>query len=242
MITHGKCTYCSRCFSSSMMARHLDSCKVREDSFSPSRPFLREDDKKVQTTDDDVVLLLKVSSKYFPEYWLFIETYGVCKLIDIDSFLRNIWLECCGHLSCFTINNERYEVQPDPMFNSRSMRVRLNKILQLGMIFEYVYDYGSSTELVIKVVSSRCGRIKKGKEEPVRLIAGNDPIVFKCHSCKQAKATNICTICLYEKNRQWASLCENCMKQHECKEKMFLPIVNSPRSGECGYTGESGNK
>jgi hypothetical protein len=170
MITHGKCTYCSRCFSSSMMARHLDSCKVREDSFSLSRSFLREDDKKIQRTDDDAVLLLKVSSKYFPEYWLFIETYGVCKLIDIDYFLRNIWLECCGHLSCFTINNEHYEIQPDPMFNSRSMRVRLNKILQLGMIFEYVYDYGSSTELVIKVISSRCGSIKKEKEEPFDLL------------------------------------------------------------------------
>jgi hypothetical protein len=241
MMTHGKCTYCSRYFSSSMMARHLDSCKVREDSFSPSRSFLREDDKKMQTVDNDAVLLLKVSSKYSPEYWLFIETYGVCKLIDIDYFLRNIWLECCGHLSCFTINNEHYEIQPDPMFNSRSMRVRLNKILQQGMIFEYVYDYGSSTALVIKVVSSRCGRIKKDKEEPVQLIARNDPIIFKCHSCKRAKATNICTICLYEKNRQRASLCENYMKQHECKEEMFLPIVNSPRSGECGYTGESGN-
>jgi hypothetical protein len=240
-MTHGKCTYCSRYFSSSMMARHLDSCKVREDSFSPSRSFLREDDKKMQTVDNDAVLLLKVSSKYSPEYWLFIETYGVCKLIDIDYFLRNIWLECCGHLSCFTINNEHYEIQPDPMFNSRSMRVRLNKILQQGMIFEYVYDYGSSTALVIKVVSSRCGRIKKDKEEPVQLIARNDPIIFKCHSCKRAKATNICTICLYEKNRQRASLCENYMKQHECKEEMFLPIVNSPRSGECGYTGESGN-
>jgi hypothetical protein len=218
MMTHGKCTYCSRYFSSSMMARHLDSCKVREDSFSPSRSFLREDDKKMQTVDNDAVLLLKVSSKYSPEYWLFIETYGVCKLIDIDYFLRNIWLECCGHLSCFTINNEHYEIQPDPMFNSRSMRVRLNKILQQGMIFEYVYDYGSSTALVIKVVSSRCGRIKKDKEEPVQLIARNDPIIFKCHSCKRAKATNICTICLYEKNRQRASLCENYMKQHECKE------------------------
>jgi hypothetical protein len=217
-MTHGKCTYCSRYFSSSMMARHLDSCKVREDSFSPSRSFLREDDKKMQTVDNDAVLLLKVSSKYSPEYWLFIETYGVCKLIDIDYFLRNIWLECCGHLSCFTINNEHYEIQPDPMFNSRSMRVRLNKILQQGMIFEYVYDYGSSTALVIKVVSSRCGRIKKDKEEPVQLIARNDPIIFKCHSCKRAKATNICTICLYEKNRQRASLCENYMKQHECKE------------------------
>jgi hypothetical protein len=61
------------------------------------------------TTQRYIVYLLKVSSKYFPEYWFFIEADGMCKLEDIDSLLRDMWLECCGHLSCFTINNQRYE-------------------------------------------------------------------------------------------------------------------------------------
>lgn len=32
-------------------------------------------------------------------------------------------------------------------------------------------------------------------------------------------------------------LCESCAKNHECDEDMFLPVLNSPRTGVCGYTG-----
>ena len=127
------------------------------------------------------------------------------------------------------------------------------------MIFEYTYDFGSSTELIIKVVSAndslndnnigspdtkaskipRHAREKKGKDKmlpPVKLIARNDSIVFTCDACKQAIATNICAIFSMKKAER-TSLCENCTKHHKCGEDMFLPIVNSPRSGECGYTG-----
>jgi hypothetical protein len=236
-LTLGQCAYCSGSFSGTIMARHLESCKVRHTSSSPqSRDkeyiLLRNNN----TTQHHIVYLLKVSSKYFPEYWLFIEADGMCKLEDIDSLLRDMWLECCGHLSCFTINNQRYEIQPDPWFISRSMRVRLNKILKPSMIFEYVYDYGSSTELIFKVISSTPGKIKKGRK-PIRLVAKNDPILFLCHTCKKATATSICSICRSERSIKQASFCDNCLKLHECGENMALPIVNSPRSGECGYTG-----
>jgi hypothetical protein len=32
------------------------------------------------------------------------------------------------------------------------------------------------------------------------------------------------------------NFCETCLKQHE--HEMALPITNSPRNGECGYSGE----
>jgi hypothetical protein len=235
-ITYGKCIYCSGSFSGTSMAHHLELCKARK-ALSP-RLLLRNNNKDTDSLQHDVIFLLKVSSKYSPEYWLFMETDGICKLVDIDSFLRDMWLECCGHLSCFTINNQRYEIQPDPLFSSRSMRVKLNKILKPGMVFEYVYDYGSSTDLIFKIISSRPGKINKG-EDPIQLVARNDPILFQCIKCKKARATNICTICISEKDRKRASFCDNCLKQHKCGEDMALPIVNSPRSGECGYTGDS---
>jgi len=31
-------------------------------------------------------------------------------LTDLDGFLRDIWLECCGHLSAFDIGTVRYEL------------------------------------------------------------------------------------------------------------------------------------
>lgn len=65
------------------------------------------------------------------------------------------------------------------------MQISVNKILKEGMIFEYTYDFGSSTELIIKIVSAndslndnnigspdtkaskipRLAREKKGKEK-----------------------------------------------------------------------------
>ncbi len=40
------------------------------------------------------------------------------------------------------------------MYSTKSMQISVNKILKEGMIFEYTYDFGSSTELIIKVVSA----------------------------------------------------------------------------------------
>ena len=46
---------------------------------------------------------LKVWAAYNPAYWLFLEMDHSAKLEDLDHFLRETWLECCGHLSTFTI-------------------------------------------------------------------------------------------------------------------------------------------
>jgi hypothetical protein len=102
-----------------------------------------------------------------------------------------------------------------------------------GMNIHYVYDYGSSTELVLNVISYIPGRIS-GKK--VKLARNNGPI-FKCAKCKKEIATKICTVCIHEKDRSRASFCNNCVDLHSCGEEMALPIVNSPRSGECGYEG-----
>ena len=145
----------------------------------------------------------------------------------------------------------------------KSMREVVNRIFRQGMIFEYTYDFGSSTELLIKVVSatspskddeeavqhigkSRKVRVVKGRDKDkikvhspsVSLAARNDPVLFMCHAYRRLEATSICTICLYEESRKGASLCDGCVEHHKCGEDMFLPIVNSPRSGECGYTGK----
>ncbi len=41
--------------------------------------------------------------------------------------------------------------------------------------------------------------------------------------------------CLYDGRRGY--LCEACLADHECDEEMFMPLVNSPRTGVCGYVG-----
>jgi hypothetical protein len=223
-----------------MMTRHLGSCEKRKNYFLEMNKNINKKSKS-DHDNKNIIFLLSISSKYYPEYWMFVEVDGRSKLKAIDNFLRETWLECCGHLSSFTIKGTRYESQldpfPDPFFNenSKTMAQITSNIFQPGMNIDYIYDYGSSTELVLKVISDIPGKIsEKGK---VKLVARNNEFVFKCTRCKKEIATKICTVCIYEKDRNRASFCNNCINLHRCGEEMALPIVNSPRSGECGYTG-----
>jgi Zn finger protein HypA/HybF involved in hydrogenase expression len=74
------------------------------------------------------------------------------------------------------------------------------------------------------------GTLKKGK---VEILARNETPQIKCDQCEKP-ATTICTECLYD-GGGW--LCDDCASTHGCDEDMFLPLVNSPRAGVCGYTG-----
>jgi hypothetical protein len=172
---------------------------------------------------------------------MFLEVEGTTRLKAIDKFLRNTWLEYCLHLSMFTIKGERYESQPDPtpdpFFNTNSKTIALDveSVFQPGINIDYVHDHVSSTELLLKIISDRSGKITgKGK---IKLVARNNEIIFKGTKCKKETATKICTVCILEKDRTRASFCDNCVDLHKCGEEIALPIINSPRSGECGYEG-----
>jgi len=148
----------------------------------------------------------------------------------LDSFLRRTWLECCGHMSAFTVGRKRYSVGPMEEFGEVGMNVALGEVLRPGMTFNHEYDFGTTTELALKVVSEGEGEIA---EESVRLLARDDPPPITCESCGKI-ATKVCTQCIYEGDG-W--LCNACARKHKCDEDMFLPVVNSPRVGVCGYTG-----
>jgi hypothetical protein len=81
---------------------------------------------------------------------------GKTTLDELDNYLRAIWLECCGHLSSFDIG----EISDTQLFDDgmawreeRSMDVRLDKVLAAGMEIPYEYDFGTTTELVIRVAA-----------------------------------------------------------------------------------------
>jgi hypothetical protein len=80
------------------MARHLKSCKARDE----------ENDKlaikgATKGSASRTILHLLVEGLYLPMYWMHIEIPANATLQDLDDFLRQIWLECCGHLSSFEI-------------------------------------------------------------------------------------------------------------------------------------------
>jgi hypothetical protein len=161
-------------------------------------------------------------------------------LKGLDMFLRDIWLECCGHMSAFTIGETRYITGAgiDAMWvdmgfvprGEESMDVTLGEVLHPGMKFYHEYDFGTTTELTLKVLSEREGRTR-GKS--ARILGRNEPPLIPCESCGKA-ATQVCSECIWS-GKGW--LCDGCAGKHECGEEMLLPVVNSPRVGMCGYTG-----
>jgi len=215
-VSSGKCNYCEEVFSKMSIKKHLDKCE-----------------KRPQSEKKEEYFILSVQDAYRKEYWLYLKVQANQTLEALDQFLRDIWLECCGHLSSFEIDGVEYISQDIEDFGfgikRETMKVKLNKVLFEGVQFEYTYDFGSSTILKLKVVTKETSaKIKDGIEPMAR----NLPPEFKC-SCEK-EATQVCTQCLYE-GEAW--FCEECAKEHECGEEMCSPIVNSPRTGVCGYCG-----
>ena len=80
------------------------------------------------------------------------------------------------------------------------------------------------------MVSELKGSIKKGK---VEILARNEAPQIICDQCGMP-ATTICPECIYDE-KGW--LCDACAEEHDCDLGVFLPLVNSPRTGVCGYEG-----
>jgi hypothetical protein len=192
------------------MTKHLQSClgktQIDEEYMKGSSPSLK-------------FFHLLVEGHDLPEYWLHLKVSSHARFDDLDNFLRDIWLECCGHLSAFSIGKE--EVRKSK---------KLEYVLQPEMQLIYRYDFGSTTELTVKVISEFKSNMKTGE---VEILARNDPPKIKCSYCDNL-ATRICTECIYG-DAGW--LCDACAEDHKCGEDMLLSVVNSPRTGVCGYTG-----
>src|SRR4030043_1347831 len=206
----GTCALCKSAFGKSAMTKHLQSCMEKG----------QIDEKFTKGSSSSLKFFhLLVEGHHLPEYWMHVKVSSHARFEDLDNFLRKIWLECCGHMSAFRIGRE--EVKKSK---------KLEYVLHPGMRLNYEYDFGSTTELMVKVVSEFKSNIKTGE---VGILARNDPPQIKCSHCDNL-ATTICTECIYE-DAGW--LCNDCAEDHECGEDMLLPVVNSPRTGVCGYTG-----
>ncbi|GFP19001.1 hypothetical protein HKBW3S03_00505 [Candidatus Hakubella thermalkaliphila] len=221
-MSEGKCSFCNATFSKAAMTRHLKSCKQRK--AASETPAEKRNLQKTKSFH------LVVEGRDLPEYWMHLCAPANATLEDLDDFLRDIWLECCGHLSAFTIEGTIYSISPMREYEERGMKIRLGDILGPGMKFYHEYDFGTTTDLTLRVVSELEG---EAKSKSMQLLARNDPPPIACESCGKI-ATLVCTECIWS-GGGW--LCDECAREHECGEEMFLPVVNSPRVGMCGYAG-----
>ena len=219
--SEGICRFCLKKFSGAGMGRHLTACKTRKDKNALE---LKQGPKKYK------IYHIKISE--YKWYWLHIEIPASATLYDLDEFLRGIWLECCGHMSGFTIRGVKYDDERllDEFSSwdipSQSMNKRLYSVLKVKDAFSYEYDFGSTTYLEGHVLAVREGYFG---EDKIRILARNNPYVFECDHCGKT-ATNTCLECE-------EFVCDQCLDLHECGDEMMLDVVNSPRMGVCGYGG-----
>lgn len=161
-----------------------------------------------------------------PIYWLYLSVPFKSELEDLDSFLREFWLECCGHLSQFTIDHERYSsnFQLNSGFDESSMSIPSEEVFMPGLKFTHEYDFGSTIELLLEVV----GLIKSVGSKEIDIIVQNQEPEFKCASCgKKAEMIS---------GSEGECFCKACVDEED-DELYLLPLVNSPRTGVCGYVG-----
>ena len=97
--SRGDCVYCGKEMTRGGMARHLPTCAKRQEMAAEAEKTTRQ---------RETLYHLQIQDAYSGYFWLHLEMRGGATLKDLDAYLRAIWLECCGHLSQFTIGPWRY--------------------------------------------------------------------------------------------------------------------------------------
>ena len=92
--SRGKCAFCGREMTRGGLVRHLKACPQREEATRAANQ---------EPGQEQILYHLQVQDAWRGDFWLHLEMRGSATLADLDHYLRAIWLECCGHLSQFSV-------------------------------------------------------------------------------------------------------------------------------------------
>ena len=215
--SRGKCAFCGREMTKGGLARHLSACSEREEAIDAANQ---------KPGNGQVLCHLQAKDAWAGDFWLHLEMDGSATLAHLDHYLRAIWLECCGHLSRFSIGGWSGD--------EISMGTRIERAFRPGTELTHIYDFGTESVTLIRMVGVREG--KPQTSHPIFLMARNNPPEAFCMECKQP-ASWLCIECLYDTD-ETGTLCDEHAQAHPHDaygEPMAL--ANSPRVGLCGYAG-----
>src|SRR5260370_404577 len=146
----GRCALCGHETTKAHMGRHLARC--------PHRP-----EQVTGTGRSETLLHLRIQDGYGGAFWLDVEVRSDCTLGDVDTYLRAIWLECCGHLSKFSVGGWG----GTDIAKSR----RVQAVLADGAELTHIYDFGTESVTRISAVGRRAA--VPLSRRPVTLMARN---------------------------------------------------------------------
>lgn len=213
----GTCAHCGLEMVKSGVTRHLATCAAWNELVA------KADNKKGA---NEKLYRLRIRAEGLPSFWLDLEMRGQAKLKDLDKYLRAIWLECCNHNSEFSLGGWQGHKIP--------MSRRIEDVFELGTELTHIYDFGTSSETLIKAVDVREG--KPVTSHPITLLVRNVMPETECLDCEKP-AKWLCMECLIE-DGEWTTLCDKHAKSHPHKDYgKPIALVNSPRLGMCGYVG-----
>jgi hypothetical protein len=213
----GQCGFCGREMTKGGLARHLTTCPQRAEAIGAAGE---------KPGKEQALYHLQVQDAWQGDFWLHLEMNGSATLADLDHYLRAIWLECCGHLSRFSVGGWSGAEIPK--------KTKAAQVFEPGVELTHIYDFGTSSETLIKVIATRKGTPLT--VHSIALMARNDPPEVHCVECGQP-ASWLCLECLYELDEP-GILCDQHAEAHPHEDYGEpVPLVNSPRVGMCGYAG-----
>ena len=218
----GKCYYCNKELTERTIKRHVKSCPALQEK-------INYEIKANKGTRNQFIISIK--PKYNKsKYCIYLSIDENLQLQHLDKFIRDVWVECCGHLSAFCIDGVRYNDNSDDLYQ---MNVKLKDVLSIGTKFEYEYDFGDTTEIILEVVEQiKVSRI----HSQIEILARNNENNCNCSKCGD-KAE-------YYQYTTGDFLCEKCahkLDEDEFEneiEELYGDYFNSPRDGVCGYVGD----
>jgi hypothetical protein len=163
----GRCLYCDTLFSQTEIGKHLAKHLGEMEKASAGKPQSNYCHIEVEAGEMFLHLLVK----------------GDAPMKIIDGFLRDIWLECCGHLSGFGHKNFKIK-----------MKDLVEDVFQPKIKIFHDYDFGTTTRVFLNAKK----QYQLNLRDKIILLSRNEPLKLMCTVCKKKPAINLCAVCWYE--------------------------------------------
>ena len=161
-IRRGRCALCGYETTKGSIGKHSARC-----------PQLHEQVIGAASGKPETLLRVRMQDGYEGTFWLDVEVRSGCTLGDVDAYLRAIWLECCGHMSKFSIGGW------GGTDAAKSRRVQA--VLTDGVELTHIYDFGTESVTRITAVGSR--QAVPLSQRAITLMARNLPPEVTCVDC-----------------------------------------------------------